>query len=488
MRKFFTATLFIFMTMILSSCSSRDIEEPQETTTLQTLLTTANARRADIIKPDYNLLSAQTQGRIPETIDYSTLFDYVPLAETITSDEAIADVRLYFEVLRQLYGSYIYFGGDAVFLPVLDALVAELATRDIWTINDFERRVFSALNPIINDNHLTLMYNRFAPYNGVFTTALNTFSREGDNFYCLTTGMQVVDVVGHSHIQHDLEHIIRPSIDESGELLWSIVIPRVDFAGRGYFVNIYFEDGTSSRVWLHRPISHHIPYHGPTFEIIDGIPVVSIRRAYFETEAEYERLNTFLGFAEKLRDEPMFILDVRSNSGGNGTVPGRFFYELTGEFVPTNFAWMFRWDYAVHRELLTQPGNISYEATREFFVTRPFGEGHTIAHDAPRVLLENEQIVIVLTDRFTGSAGEMFVDMLLNMENTLIIGHNTMGSLHADTTYPSLHLPYSGLLFSIGRAIMLHPEGHNVEGIGIAPDVWVNGDALAAALALLNAY
>jgi len=74
---------------------------------------------------------------------------------------------------------------------------------------------------------------------------------------------------------------------------------------------------------------------------------------------------------------------------------------------------------------------------------------------------------------------------MLNIENTLIIGHNTAGVLHTDLTYPRLVLPHSGIEFGFGRTINIHPPGLLPEGVGIAPDIWFTGENLVSAVVRL---
>lgn len=101
--------------------------------------------------------------------------------------------------------------------------------------------------------------------------------------------------------------------------------------------------------------------------------------------------------------------------------------------------------------------------------------------------MEREQILIVLVDRITGSAGELFTDLAFNVQNTLVVGQNTFGTLTTSLSFPSLQMPNSGITLALGNCCLyFHPEGHFAEGVGFAPDVWVTGDALAAALAMLR--
>jgi len=46
------------------------------------------------------------------------------------------------------------------------------------------------------------------------------------------------------------------------------------------------------------------------------------------------------------------------------------------------------------------------------------------------------------------------------------------------------HLPNSAIPFVFGTWLNIYPPEHFQEGVGIAPDVWVIGDSLTAALAI----
>ncbi|MCL2364515.1 MAG: S41 family peptidase [Defluviitaleaceae bacterium] len=109
------------------------------------------------------------------------------------------------------------------------------------------------------------------------------------------------------------------------------------------------------------------------------------------------------------------------------------------------------------------------------FVTN-FAGGHFIP---------NDRLFIILTDKNTVSAGEGMVDLVLNVENVLVIGQNTRGML-AKSGGLHFYLPYSGILIHFGAAVIFKPKGLFQEGVGFAPDIWVYGDALEAALAFLD--
>ncbi|MCL2415668.1 MAG: S41 family peptidase, partial [Defluviitaleaceae bacterium] len=172
---------------------------------------------------------------------------------------------------------------------------------------------------------------------------------------------------------------------------------------------------------------------------------------------------------------------------------GRWLHILTGDIIPPNNVRLTRfslenqlqslrnstpeiWFYIPLDKILLYSNPVSFDETHTI-------QGRIGFSDE---LIPNDKLIIMLTDRLAGSAGESFVDLMFSMENTLVMGQNTGGVLNTDGRYSNLSLPNSGILFGLGRAVILHPEGHLIEGVGIAPDIWVRGDALQAALALIS--
>jgi len=74
---------------------------------------------------------------------------------------------------------------------------------------------------------------------------------------------------------------------------------------------------------------------------------------------------------------------------------------------------------------------------------------------------------------------------MLGMTNTLIIGQNTASRSINPVILPFV-LPNSGVVVWFGNAITAFAEERSAEDIGLSPDIWVHGDALTAALALVG--
>ena len=108
-----------------------------------------------------------------------------------------------------------------------------------------------------------------------------------------------------------------------------------------------------------------------------------------------------------------------------------------------------------------------------------------MAHDDKFV--SNENLLIILANKNTGSAGEMFVDLAHNVENTIIVGTNTAGVLIGDST-GYITLPNSKVPVTFGTGLSFFPENYFEEFVGFMPDLWVSGDAEEAVLNFIEKH
>jgi carboxyl-terminal processing protease len=100
--------------------------------------------------------------------------------------------------------------------------------------------------------------------------------------------------------------------------------------------------------------------------------------------------------------------------------------------------------------------------------------------------------VIVLTSRFTQSAGETFQLAMKQFDHAQTLGDTTAGSLSDN---PNFEI-YNGWIFSVSVGDYRGPDGVSYEGTGLAPDVYIKNDkedllngkdkALEKAIDLLN--
>jgi len=502
-----------FAILMLTSCGrgsrSATTETLQQTPqNLQELLDIAYIRRLGIYTPGIERLAELTYGRVQNTFDM--LYDWNgfsrPQVSRLTAQNIMHDVQLFFDILREVYAAYTYFGGDEVFLPIFDEILGQFAysTQVSWAPQHIASIVHDGLRNYIHDHHLSFggrgFYTRFTSNYGVFAS-FEFFDRTENGFRNRSNGLYVKEV-----IEHDINEVFRLTITQYGEFMYTPVVE--GRYNQDEMLTIIYETGESVTIKLYptSDMKRQI-YQEPSLEFIDGFPVITISRMYlthhspgfpgYNEDAEHSR--TFLSFVDKVRDEPAIIIDLRGNPGGSSLLPTRWLYYLTGEIISNNSIMLTPLE--VHNNIIYarehSPDIIIYPPSSDEIhaqqVIIPFGDNHVIRYniepDRHDTVISNEQIIIFLSSRHSGSASEVFINMGFNLENTLVIGQNTQGTLVTGLCFPNRFLPYTGIGFDIGSTLFVHADTLNFrEGVGIAPDLWIphNEDALLAALALLR--
>ena len=485
MCKWFSFLVLIAMLTAMPSCGSS--LAPVEPLTFDDVLEIANARRQTVHEKDMGMVYAMVEGRTPSAIEWERVI-HSSRAGLISREEAMEDVVVLFDLLKHWYGAYKYFGGNAVFMPLRDSLIESLADRNDIVTLDFSLMVQDTLSQVIADNHFSfdgvavgVSYNFFA-WETPFVRSINGL-RERD------TDRYLLEVIGH-----ELDEIFRLAVDDNGEFFYVAVVARHEDYGLMYSLSAVYEDGGVESVRLRNSSILSAPgrAHVPALVFKYDIPVVSMRGDFhLPFPCPYDSVPVLmpdnaalmLSFAEELRGQTNIIVDIRTNEGGNMGLPRMWLYRLMGEAVPSGrvfFQAVYPMPYdGASSHLLDMFHTQGQEGVWKFI-----GDYHVVEALTDRFVL-NDVRIILLVDRFTVSAAEFFVGMVLNIENTLVIGQNTAGALLTNGG-ASMRLPNSGIPFRFGNGILVYREGDFREGIGYAPDVWVVGDALTAALAMLS--
>ena len=474
---------------IMTACGNSTSE-----ITLDDVILIANHRRENITPPSRDRLYELIQNQEPlsEPVDLAKFIERNAPPVFLSSEEVIYDTQVLFGLLRDIYGAYEYFGGDEVFIPILNEIIDSLAEREQWPAPIFAQLVAEYLSQAIADNHFRLG-DIILGANSHFFIWEEAFDKTDRGFRHKESGRYVREVVGF-----DIDDVFRLSMDEEGIFFYMPIIAQ-DSLGQGaslLTLHIIFEDGSEEeRNLLNRGWSW-INYEKSSLRFEEDIPIVVIRGMGRPDVAEYWVANTnlnqsardFLSFTELLQDEPVVIIDIRSNFGGNPLLAAVWLYQLTGEIVPQNLVGLERIDNRIWPQEWDEILYINEEDLIRHAVYEMLGYYHVISYARQEGVVPNEQLLIFLVDRYTASAGDSFVDLALSLENTLIVGQNTSGMLIASGTVEAIFLPNSGIPLKFGSTLFLHPEGNFAEGLGIAPDVWVVGDALTATLAMLENY
>ena len=478
MRKIFAlAGLAIFTVVLLTACSLRERDDGY-VSDLDYALAHANQRRQAINQPTEDYITALMANHTPRgTVDLRELMAprrHVPL---MYAEAAIHDIELFFSLLQDIYGAYYYFGGDDVFLPLRDDIISQLHMQDIWRMIEFSGLLTEALSTIIADNHF-IVGSQLIGVSTFFFEFGHAFEKGENGFRHVENGLYVTEVAGHN-----IDDVFRLAIGADGMLYYALVVTQPNterLAMEMYDITVVFENGETLTETRASTRPRQLAHKTPSLRFEGDIPVVTIRSMGYPDSEVIGGVfcnidaNLFLSFADEIADAPVVIVDIRSNTGGNMTLSSMWLYNVLGKVVPHIFVPFGRDADIIRPDELLAQFFMSDEIVEKYWMD-PFGQ-----------TVENDQLVILLTDRFTASAGDAFAGQMLNIKNTLVIGQNTAGVLVANSLGSPIFLPNSGLPFQFGNAQVAYPQGHFAEGLGIAPDLWVSGDALTATLAMLT--
>ena len=147
----------------------------------------------------------------------------------------------------------------------------------------------------------------------------------------------------------------------------------------------------------------------------------------------------------KLADEEGVVVDVRGFYGGFDPVS----QYLAGCFASSRKLYM-------STRKRNGPSHLDFTASMEWFVEPETSQPFT-------------KPVILLTSRFTQSAGETFTMAMTQFDHVQTLGDTTAGSLSDN---PNFEMP-NGWMFSVSVGDYRSPDGSSCEGIGLPTRVFI---------------
>jgi len=454
--------MWLSFLLLLSACHLFEAEpEPEPALSLEEVLTITNARRHDMTRldpsdPAIYSMAANIRRVAPQSPElYETLPD-----GSISQEGAIADVEYLFAALWGTYLAYEHLGGDAAFHPARDSILRELSALDTITPPVMGDIINRYLSTVIVDNYFSMLWGSYSwtptPNVYFFENGAAAFDLTENGFRSRDNNQYVASIE-----EYNMYMVFRLSMDAYGGFFYSPVIMH-DYRRDYYVITVIYEDGSTEEIRLaegrHSRQNRGDAVAGLTREY--DIPVVYLTHMPFIANPGSRQ---FLDYGEDLRWEPVVVLDLRSNQGGATHLAAWWLQRLTGQVVPTSYLMIANYE-------LTTVNRLAFMAPIE-----------------PSWVMERQRKLVLLVDRYTVSAGETFIDIALNLENTLIIGQNTAGSLITGDPNARL-LPNSGITVNIPAGYQIFPAGVFEESVGYAPDIWVHEDVdtLSATIAMLR--
>lgn len=430
--------------LCLSGCSS------VENLTFEELMEEVNAKHQAVKSVDVNI-----SDYIGDLVDYNqrnqyylnhTQEKYDP-EKMLTQQQAIEDVTYLFDAFHDCYGPYEYFGGAKVFDVAEEKIKEELQKQESVKSEDFEQLLLQELK-FVKDAHFGINMQRTNPVKTPFFFRETAFQKTR-NGYQNTDGKQVKSVEGYEN----LDEIMKRSLSKEGELVYYPVLLK----------DCDFWDALETPQTCDETLIVHYtngdeeleaePYQMYTEMDIEHPEKNKVARVWEDGEIPVFQFNMFdekyknsiLTGAKKLREAPVSILDLRSNTGGDGDIPGEWMERYTGEVV------------SGHKTVIDTK------------------EGRKTKHaDTEETWVENDTLLIILVGKYSASSSEWLLDLAYNVENVLIVGENTLGGIIGMTS--KISLPNSACQVDIGSGkVSLFPEdeGYMEEFRGFYPDIWV---------------
>lgn len=391
---------------------------------------------------------------------------------TLTAEQIENDLTTLISQLRTNYGLYNYFGGDTAFFAARDAILQECRETVGITPERFQSILLKYLS-FVKDGHFSVNGKRTTPHTVAYFYQETAFIKTGQGYFNKETGQQVKNAEGWENLD---ELFKRSFSEQDGIVYYPIVLHEYQRDAKLPDLKLIYTDGSSVSLSASPFVPPVQEKDAPVLRLYEeeGIPILDYRIMNQNIE---QNAQTFLAYAEALKDSSVMILDLRSNVGGNSYLSYKWLETYTGQKMSQNYFTILYNTYDLTSNL------ISDDMERETV----YGLG-TLVDISPDVFAENDNLLIILTSKVSTSAAESFIDMAHNVKNTLIIGENTGGCLIGNSnSNHTIYLKNSQLTFGAGSALHVFPEGYFEEFSGLKPDIWVqSGDAKKAALHFIH--
>ena len=398
----------------------------------------------------------------------------------ISTEEAIEDIEYLFYLFSHGYCGYGFFQQGGTFDAAKKGIVQELKMRSTWSPDEFSQLIRDNLT-FIHDCHLRVGTNAYGIHEDFwYDTTLELIKIMG-NYHFISGDItyQVVSVEGEYP-----DGFMFPSLNAQGDPVYRIGILS-QTAPKPILLEVQ-QDGElhTLELQLHRSDFNYFSEDIFQEGTIGGIPVVRIR-SFSDHHVEY--IDQFLESAQKYRGEPILILDIRGNGGGNERWPKEWITRFTGNKPPSNryfteftskTTMMGRTNYFEYLQDL-YPETYFYQTEKDRFTGQadffekqymtPYWSGPF--SEVPQVIPNDTTVIVVMNNKVT-SAAEGFIMYLQQVENVVLVGENTGGALVFGQM--TLHqLPHSRLSVYLPISLNIPLDLKFREEKGFFPDLWV---------------
>ena len=412
----------------------------------------------------------------------------------ISADQALEDVDRLFSLFSHGYSGFAFFNQDGEFELARTQILRELALKENWSKNAFSNLITKHLG-FITDCHLNIDDQPFVSHHDFWYDTEYELQARNDGYQYQYRGQwfTIFSINGSEPSSY-----LFPSLNAVGDPIYRIGTLSVEKPNALNIIAIGEEGETQFQIKLKR--SDFGYYTEDIFheDILGGIPVIRVRSF---GDSYPQDLNSFAETARAHRGDPVLIVDIRGNGGGNEKWPISWIQGLTGRYAEAVFtsseleskttmagranAFIYWGEKTADSSFFSSNAKL-YTQKAERFEVGQRQPSWTKTHYPDFSLISNDTTVVLVTNNLVASAGEGMVLRSSQVENVLVVGENTRGCLTFGNI--SLHqLPHSKIKvwMPINFGVFLDQEFR--EGIGLAPDLWVPAeDAVNSSIAAIR--
>lgn len=402
----------------------------------------------------------------PSTIDLlsddeiKALVTNHPTRQSVSRDDALADIDLLFRALHNAYAAYYYFGEDK-----FDAAEAEVKAwvqkQKTVNVEKLGQTINTALQ-FVQDAHFAIrpgeenVKQQKAWYSCIGTE--QGFSKDDSGYYRMIDGEKwYVDSLSNKSSE------MSPVLRANGSLGYAPTLLCHGKAGSSDTITLRNGDGvtrTDKIVWKANEslLDDTWDRSSACYRYLEenGILYLSIRlfdnRRFADTV-----LPEYAASGSKAKNCKLVIYDLRSNGGGDDRYARTWTQNFTGaKSVEPKVA-------AGNRgSKLGNAAGFNWMSVGIF--DGGVSRGNWLPNDIP---------VIVLMDSRCGSSGESALTFAKTMDNVIVIGSNSAGYQLCGNVY-DYSLPCTGITACFGVSLSFYGSMDNVDYKGYEPDLWCN--------------
>ncbi len=413
----------------------------------------------------------------------------------LSAQQAAEDVERLFYLFAHGYSGYAFFNQQGEFAQAKARILEALPSRSQWSSEDLTSLLYEHLG-FITDCHLKIGGVQFAGHLDFwYDTDLElAVGEEGVQATIDGTRLMVMSINGQ-----EPEGFLFPSLNRQGEPIYRLgILSKAEPAP--LMLTAVRSEGQEQQLEIVLQRSDFAYYSDDLFQEdeVGGIPVIRIRSF---SDVPAGPVNGFVETGSAHRGEPVIIVDIRGNGGGNEAWPIAWIQRLTGRRAESVFisselhskttlagrANLFAYWYDQNPDT----PSFQEEAERLTRVAEGFEDGtRQPGWTGPRYpqmpLIPNDTTIIIVMNGLVASSGEGLIMRASQVENVVLVGENSRGALTFGNI--SVHqLPRSRLPVYLPINFGLYLDQEFREEVGITPDLWVPAaDAVNYAVAAVR--